>query len=165
MWRVGLPRDVFEFFNQHNEGPNRDKHIQFDCVEFDDVAILYAKTLCFEYMENINFMKANAFRFTTEKRFPLIWSAGLFDYLDDRRFIFLTKRLYDFVDEGGELVIGNFSDYNPSRPYMEVLMDWQLHHRGPEKLTQLAKDSGIPESMIYIGKEQEGINLFLHLKK
>jgi len=161
----GPARDVFEFFNQHNEGPNREKRIQFDCVEFDDVAILYAQTLCFEFMEHINFMKANAFRFTTEKRFPLIWSAGLFDYLDDRRFIFLTKRLYEFVDEGGELVIGNFSDNNPSRPYMEVLMDWQLHHRGPEVLTQLAKDSGIPESMIYIGKEPEGINLFLHLKK
>ena len=161
----GPARDVFEFLTQHKEGPHQYKNVQFDCVEFDEVAILYARTLCFELLEHVTFLKANAFRFNTEKRFPLVWSAGLFDYLDDRRFKFLLTRLYEFVEEGGELVIGNFSDDNPSRPYMEIMMDWRLHHRGPDVLKQLAIDSGVEASKIRIGNEPEGINLFIHLRK
>ena len=161
----GPARDVFEFLTQHKEGGQHNKRVHFDCVEFDEVAILYAQTLCFEHLNEVTFLKANAFRFNTENRFPLVWSAGLFDYLDDRRFKFLLTRLYEFVDTGGELVIGNFSDYNPSRPYMEVMMDWKLHHRGIDVLTQLALDCGIAAANIHVGKEPEGINLFLHLRK
>ena len=161
----GPARDVFEILTQHKEGPHANVRLTFDCVEYDDAAILYAETLCYQLLADIQFTKANAFRYTTKKRYPLVWSAGLFDYLDDRRFKFLLLRLYEFVAPGGELVIGNFSNYNPSRPYMEVMMDWKLHHRGPEALTHLAQDCGIPNDCIHIGQEPEGINLFLHLRR
>ena len=161
----GPARDVFEILNLQKLNNHLDVQVTFDCVEYDEAAILYAKTLCYEHLNEVHFTKANAFRYTTTKRYPLIWSAGLFDYLDDRRFTFLLQRLYDFLDEDGELVIGNFSDYNPSRPYMEVMMDWKLFHRGPQELTRLAEDCGIPQDHIHIGQEPEGINLFLHVKR
>ena len=62
-------------------------------------------------------------------------------------------------------MIGNFSDTNPDRPYMEVLMEWDLYHRSEEKMILLATECQIQEDQIRIGKEEEGVNLFLHIKK
>ena len=156
----GPARDVFEFLGQDGN----DTRMLFDCIEYDPVAIRYAMALCYEYLDRIQFFHKNAFRFTTEKRYPLIWSAGLFDYFDDRRFKFLLKRLYGFLEPEGELVIGNFSKANPDQPYMEVMMEWELHHRNAKELTELAAACGIQREQIDIGQEPEGVNLFLHVK-
>ena len=156
----GPARDVFEFLSSTS-----DHRIFFDCIEYDNVAIQYASALCHEYLDRIEFIHKNAFRFDTDRRYKLVWSAGLFDYFDDRRFVFLLKRLYAFLEEGGELVIGNFSEKNPDRPYMEVMMEWELNHRSPEKLIHFATEGGVPASNIRLGNEPEGINLFLHLTK
>lgn len=156
----GPARDVFEYLSFAV-----DERLRFTCVEYDKTAIQYAKALCYEHLDAIDFVHVNAFRYSTEKKFPLVWSAGLFDYFDDRRFKFLLKRLYDLTDVGGELVVGNFSTDNPDQSYMEVLMEWELHHRSPDHLRQLALDIGVAEDNISIGKEPEGVNLFLHVTK
>ncbi|MEM8487169.1 MAG: class I SAM-dependent methyltransferase [Bacteroidota bacterium] len=156
----GPARDVFEYLSFAT-----DERVRFTCVEYDKTAIQYAKALCYEHIDAIEFVQANAFRYSTEKKFPLVWSAGLFDYFDDRRFKFLLKRLYDFTEPGGQLVVGNFSTDNPDQSYMEVLMEWELHHRSPDDLRQLALDCGVPDQNISIGKEPEGVNLFLHATK
>ncbi|MFK7847144.1 MAG: class I SAM-dependent methyltransferase [Rhodothermales bacterium] len=156
----GPARDVFECIAEGG-----DERLQFVCIEYDQMAIKYAKALCYEHLDRIQFVHANAFRFTTEERFPLVWSAGLFDYFDDRRFKFLLQRLYEFTADGGELVIGNFSNTNPDQPYMEVLMEWELHHRSPDDLRKLAMDCGMLADKISIGQEPEGVNLFLHVRK
>ena len=156
----GPARDVFEFLSAGG-----DTRVIFDCVEYDALAIKYAKALCYEHLDRINFLHKNAFRFTTKKKYPLIWSAGLFDYFEDRRFKFLMKRLYEFLAPGGELVIGNFSEDNPDRPYMEVLMEWELHHRSAGRLKELAEEIGVAADQIHVGQEPEGVNLFLHVRK
>lgn len=156
----GPARDVYEYLHG-----SKDRNLIFDCVEYDPIAILYAKAVCCDYLRQVNFIQKNAFRFTTVKTYPLIWSAGLFDYFDDNRFVFLTRRLYSLLAEGGELVIGNFSEDNPDQTYMEVLMEWELRHRSAETLTNLAIESGVPAEKIAIGQEPEGVNLFLHLAK
>ncbi len=156
----GPARDVFEYLSFAT-----DERIRFTCVEYDKTAIQYAKALCYEHLDAIEFVQANAFRYTTEKKFPLVWSAGLFDYFDDRRFKFLLSRLYDMTEKGGELVVGNFSTENPDQSYMEVLMEWELHHRSVEDLRRLATEIGLDNEQITIGKEPEGVNLFLHIVK
>ncbi len=156
----GPARDVFEYVTSAG-----DKRMRFHCVEYDEMAIKYAEALCFEHLDQIKFIQANAFRYTTDEQFPLVWSAGLFDYFDDRRFKFLLQRLYSFTAEGGELVIGNFSKANPDQSYMEVLMEWELNHRNAEDLFSLAESCGISSANISIGQEPEGVNLFLHVSK
>ena len=156
----GPARDVFEFI-----AGGGDERFNFVCVEYDKMAIKYAKALCYEHLDRIDFVHANAFRYTSEEQFPLVWSAGLFDYFDDRRFKFLLQRLYDLTADEGELVIGNFSKTNPDQPYMEVLMEWELNHRSPDDLRDLAMACGVPADKIYIGQEPEGVNLFLHVTK
>ncbi|HLM61975.1 MAG TPA: class I SAM-dependent methyltransferase, partial [Pyrinomonadaceae bacterium] len=139
--------------------------IIFDCVEYDPNAISYASELCREFLPQITFNRANAFKFKTDRKYELIWSAGLFDYFNDKRFKFLLKCLYSFLAPGGELVIGNFSENNPTRNYMEILGDWILHHRSKKLLINLAEECGVSPDSIRVGEEAEGINLFLHITK
>jgi len=155
----GPGRDLFDFFSQ-----KKDRSLVFDNIEFDPLAISYAKNLCKDFLDKIEFLHTNAFDFTTENKYSLVWSAGLFDYLNDKKFIFLLNHLIRLMDDGGELVIGNFSDSNPTKAYMEIIGDWRLRHRSPEQLISLAKACDFKESDIRIGREPEGVNLFLHLK-
>jgi extracellular factor (EF) 3-hydroxypalmitic acid methyl ester biosynthesis protein len=95
----------------------------------------------------------------------LIWSAGLFDYLNNRPATLLLRRLWRWVPPGGELVIGNFSTANSTRAYMEFMGSWTLHHRTESDLASLACQAGIPDNAIRIEHEPEKVNLFLHAKR
>ena len=155
----GPARDLFDFFSQKDNGK-----VAIDNVEFDPLAISYAKNLCKDFLDSIEFLHNNAFDFTTEKKYDLIWSAGLFDYLNDKKFVFLLGHMKRLLNGNGELVVGNFSTQNPTQAYMEVIGDWRLKHRTPEQLVALAKACDFKETDIRIGQEPEGVNLFLHLK-
>ena len=155
-------------------GPGRDMYeslrvignsnVYFDCVEQDLDAIHYAKSLCRDFLSNINFIHRNVFRFFTQKRYDLIWSGGLFDYFNDGLFKRILKRLLPSLNKYGKLIIGNFSDNNPSRGYMD-LFDWNLIHRSKEKLRTLAEECGVSPENISVEQEPEGVNLFLHIVK
>jgi len=157
----GPGRDLFNFFSQAGS----DTKVIIDNVEFDPLAISYAKNLCKDYLEKIEFLHTNAFDFKTDNNYRLIWSAGLFDYLNDKKFVYLLNHVIPLLENDGELVVGNFSSTNPTQPYMEIMGDWRLKHRTPEQLVSLAKACGFKDSDITIGKEPESVNLFLHMKR
>ncbi len=155
----GPGRSLAEWLNS-----NLDADVWFDCVELDSNAIHYAENINSPYLDRIRFIHQNALRFRPEQQYDLIWAAGIFDYFSDRLFTKLLVRLFPAVAPGGELVIGNFSDQNPTRCYMEIITNWVLNHRSPEQLSRLAREGGIPISQIRIDSEPEGVNLFLHCK-
>lgn len=156
----GPGRDIFEFFEN-----NRASDIHFDCIEFDRNAIAYASGLCERHLDKISFINANVFKFSTAEKYDLVWSAGLFDYLNDRRFVFLLNKLYSYLKPRGVLYVGNFSDLNPTRKYMELFGNWHLLHRNKQDLIALALQIGIEHSKIDVSSEPLGINLFLKLVK
>jgi len=155
----GPARDIAELYNIIDP-----KTLQTVCVEADKCAINYAESLNKINEEQINFVHKNIFRFSTEEKFDIVWSAGLFDYFDDKTFVRLIKKFMSWTKPGGEIIIGNFGLQNPSRNYMELIGDWHLQHRSEVTLTAMAVEAGIKQENIFIGKEQEGVNLFLHLK-
>ena len=71
------------------------------------------------------------------ERFDLIYSTGLYDYLDDRIAQKLTLRLFDMLNPGGRLLIANFLPDIWGAGYMESFMDWKLIYRTPEQLGSL----------------------------
>jgi SAM-dependent methyltransferase len=154
----GPARDVREWIDRSGT-----ESVRFDCVELDSNAIAYALNLCAPYTDAVHFYLANALRFNTATRYDLVWSAGLFDYLKDRLFVRLLKRLMRFAKPGAEVVIGNFSMVNPSRSYMELVGGWKLLHRSDDHLRDLALQAGAEPGQIRIGAEPEGVNLFLHI--
>ena len=156
----GSGRDVFEYISQH--GTSR---AVFECVDHDAKAIAYAKNLCAEFLDRIDFHQANVLRYQPSSQAQLIWSAGLFDYLSGRLALLLLRRLWHLLPLNGELVIGNFSPTNPTWAYMELLGGWSLHYRSENDLRKLAAQAGIPNSAVQINHEPENINLFLHARK
>lgn len=72
-----------------------------------------------------------------DRRFDLIYSAGLYDYLADRTAVALTARLIGLLNPGGRLVLANFLPNSASRGYATALMDWHLIYRTPAQFTAL----------------------------
>ena len=155
----GPCRDLKEYLESQPS-----KETLFTCVDLDKNAIAYAKQLLGN-QDNVQFINKNIIALRLEQCYDLIWSAGLFDYFSDDYFIRVLARLFKHVNKGGEIVIGNFSEANPNRAFMEVAMDWQLNHRSEDHLIELALKTGAQRRQIVVKSEKEGINLFLHIRK
>jgi hypothetical protein len=156
----GPVTEVFEFLSQHH-----DSSLTFDLIDLDLRAINYAKLKNKDFLSRLNFNHQNVIRFVPEKSYKLIWSAGLFDYFKDKHFVYLLKKYYEYLEVGGEMIIGNFSVENPSRKIMEILGDWFLYHRSKEELYYFAHQAGIAAEKTEIISEPLGINLFLRVVK
>jgi hypothetical protein len=89
--------------------------------------------------------------------YDLIYSAGLFDYLNDRTVRRAAARLVERLTEGGTAIIGNFNTINPTRPFMELILDWPLFHRSADDLSWLF--AGLGQGMT-VEQESTGVNLF-----
>lgn len=156
----GPVTEVYEYFQ--GEGKN---HLYFELLDLDKRAIAYAKQKHHKNLQYMKFHNKNVIRFLPDKKYDLIWSAGLFDYFKDKHFVFMVKKFYEYVKPGGEMIIGNFNVENPSRKIMEVLGDWFLYHRSEQELKKFATQAGIPAKKVEVIKEPLGINLFLRARK
>lgn len=155
----GPARDLYELY-----GRVEPDMLVTTCVDIDANAIAFASGLCSPYGEQITFHQKNILRFSSAEKYDVIWSAGLFDYFEDRLFVIALKRLLTMLRPGGEILIGNFSEYNPSRGYMELFGEWFLIHRSREKLISLSIQAGVQRELITVEQEPLGINLFLKIK-
>ena len=159
----GPARGVYKYLTSN---PNSALLIHW--VDVDPKAIQYARSVCRSFSENgdrLEFESRNVLRFRASKTYDLLWSARLFEYFPDRLFIILLRRLITYVKPGGEVVIGNFGDNNPSRAYMELLGEWYLEHRSEERLTRLAEEAGVSTDAVKIDREPENVNLFLRIRR
>lgn len=154
----GPCRDLFEWFEEH---PAVGLSIQ--CLDQDPEAIRYAQWILGRHAGRVRFVNENIRNWRPEETFDMIWSAGLFDYLDDRLFVETLERFMTWVRPGGTIIIGNYSPQNPSRAWMTIL-DWILIYRSETHLIELARRCGVPRERISVGREPLGINLFLHLQ-
>lgn len=154
----GPCRDILELFLWREEN----SVFHFDCVELDTNAIKYARTLLEEFNTKVKFINKNIYRFIPDGGYDVVWSAGLFDYFDDKIFVKILKRCID-ANPHAKIIIGNFSDENPTAPYMEVIGEWFLNYRSPVKLLSLAMEAGADPNKINIEMEPEGVNLFLNI--
>jgi len=156
----GPCREIRELFDETPDLP-----VRFLNVDIDERAIAYAKEVLGEHVDKTEFVQQNIFRFRPKEKYSLIWSAGLFDYFDDRTFYRILSRFVDSLEPDGELVIGNFGIDNPTKGYMEALATRYLHHRSDGQLVELAKLAGakLERHRVRIGFESTRVNRFLHI--
>ncbi len=138
--------------------------IRFVCVDQDTEALDHARERFEGTAADISFVPSNVLRMQLGQSFDIAWSAGLFDYLNDRLFVAVAKRIRRHLKPGGWLVIGNFGPANPSRPFMEF-GNWHLIHRTEDQLHQLCDLAGFPADRIRVERESTGINLFVHAQR
>lgn len=151
----GPCRDVLEMLEE-----NPHANIRVLCVELDYHAIAFAQQVLGKWTKRVKFVRANFFRFQTEERFDLVWSAGLFDYFDDDTFCAGLKKATGFAKAGGETIIGNFSPDLVSKDFARFL-GWRLYYRSKKHLLTLAERCGLSAGNIRVDAERIGVNLFL----
>jgi SAM-dependent methyltransferase len=79
-------------------------------------------------------------------QFDLVYSTGLFDYLDQRIGRRLVSTMFQKLRPGGRLIVANFLPGIHDIGYMEAYMDWTLIYRDRREMIELTMD--IPEEEI-----------------
>ncbi len=72
--------------------------------------------------------------------FDLVYSAGLFDYLEEKLAARMTRRMFDLVAPGGTMIIPNFAKGIIERGYMDTFMDWYLIYRDEMEMYGFMKE-------------------------
>ena len=96
-------------------------------------------------------------------RFDFIYSMGLFDYLTPPVAKSVIHKLFQLLEPGGELIVGNFHVSNPSKIYMEYWLSWVLYHRREDEFRRMLED--VPSATTEILFEDTGSQMFLNVKK
>ncbi len=68
----------------------------------------------------------------------LVYSAGLFDYFPDGVAQKVLMRLYDFLGEGGRLLVGNLRETPDTTWLLDYVLSWPLVYRTRESMESLA---------------------------
>lgn len=141
----------------------------FDCYDFEVKAINYAKQLL-NGTNNTNFFLKNAIRLALKKEiakeipftYDIIYSAGLFDYLDERVAVRLVTNLKKLLRKNGIMVIANFGNKfnNASVGWMEWVADWYLIYRTDSEFRKIFIDAGFSAENLSIVSQQSKIIQF-----
>jgi SAM-dependent methyltransferase len=141
--------------------------VSFDCYDQDENAWNYAKGLLQECAPRVRFVKENVVRIALRKnieeqmpqKYDLIYSTGLFDYLDKRIATRLVENLRKMLKPGGALAISDVREKykNPSVHFMEWVGEWNLVYRPDEEFRQIFTDAGFSEKTLSFGADQQGV--------
>ncbi|HDQ44328.1 MAG TPA: class I SAM-dependent methyltransferase [bacterium] len=159
----GSCRDVVEAYTLCNNGTR----YHFHCIDHEPQAIEYAKTLLGDSGagNQVTLECANVFKFRGDGKYDLIWSAGLFDYLENRVATLLIRKFWKYLGDGGKIIFGNFSPLNPTRKGMELVGQWHLIHRSAHELIGICEEANVPYASLEVESEELGINLFCIITK
>jgi extracellular factor (EF) 3-hydroxypalmitic acid methyl ester biosynthesis protein len=159
-----------------SEQPALGPRLEIALIDQEDRAIAFAERtlgpLAAKHGARVQFIKESVRRLLTTKKLSaalgerdFIYSAGLFDYLNQRSVAALMAALYEALVPGGQLAIGNVAAHNPTRFFMEYALDWFLIHRSPEDLLAFAGALEPAPARMMVDAEPLGVNLFLRLWK
>ena len=97
--------------------------------------------------------------------FDVIFSVGLFDYLQAPTATVLARNLFARVRPGGSLYIGNMVPENPTRWLIEHHLDWYLIYRSREQMREIARKAAPDAVSIQTIDEPTGVNPFVHITR
>lgn len=151
---------------------NMDQEIIVDLLDQDKTALLdtqnQLKQLCRQHSSPITFQFINKAikniiaRGTDHKKYDLVYSAGLFDYLSAPIASKAATKMFESVESGGKMIIGNFNVDNPNKSGMDYALDWKLIYRSEDDLLNLFSDI---DGKLSIENEMLDINLFCVIDK
>lgn len=95
--------------------------------------------------------------------FHLVYCAGLFDYLSQRVCRRLVEVFARLLRPGGVLVVTNVAARNPSRAWMEYVLEWNLVYRDDDGMAELVPPGGRYGWELH--EDSTGVNLFLKIRK
>jgi len=150
----------------------------FQLMDFDDETLSYtegrmeAARRANHRSTRFKFVKKSVYYLLKEsgkpanpaEQFDLIYSSGLYDYLNDRVSRTVNTHLYDQLSPGGVLIISNFEPSNPIRNLMEYAFEWFLIHRNSCQMKAIGP-SQVPPEACEVRADPTGCNVFLEVRK
>ncbi len=163
----GPCRDIQELLS-HNMLSG--KEVLFDCYDVEERALEYAKNLVGSF-SNVTFTVENVLRLAAtrhitskiEKRYDIIYSTGLFDYLNSKVATRLIENLRLLLKIDGMLAIASVRNKysNPSVHYMEWAGGWNLIYRDDDEFKKLFIEAGFRSDELRVQYEQRGIMVYI----
>jgi hypothetical protein len=101
-----------------------------------------------------------------QQRFDFIYSAGLYDYLEEPLAQKLTARMFAMLEPGGRLLVANYHPSVNDVGYMEAFMDWRLLYRDESAMARLM--AGVPADELVrprIFPDRTGAIVYLQLER
>jgi len=151
----GPAREIKELLD--NDTDKIFSKVTFDCYDLDINALNYAKELIHN-SGKVNFIQKNAIRLALKKDikqeistgYNMIYSTGLFDYLDDRVAIRLLGNLRRLLKKDGLIIIANFGNKycNSSAGLMEWATEWYLIYRTEAEFRKIFLNAGFFPSQL-----------------
>ena len=143
------------------------------CVDIDHEALAFASGIAQQLglTGHFTFAQDNVVRLTQGRGHTalepqaLIYSVGLTDYLQDAFVVNLIDWAHELLLPGGTLIIGNVVPSNPTRAFMDHILEWVLIHRSEEELRELFGRSRFGSTPIIFRTEPSGVDLFAFCRK
>ena len=147
----------------------------FTCIDSDEDALQYSQSRLYYtgIQSNIEFRKHNALRMfdyeTTEQDFgpqDVIYSVGLFDYLESDFLVKILNSLYSLLNTDGKLIIA-FKDAKQYRSQeFHWFMDWTgFLQRYEDEFLEILSDAHIPDSAVEHFRDETGAIIFYIVSK
>jgi extracellular factor (EF) 3-hydroxypalmitic acid methyl ester biosynthesis protein len=95
----------------------------------------------------------------------LIYSMGLFDYLQRPVALKLMRNVFPMLSPGGRLYVGNLERVSDCSWAMEYSVHWSLIYRTEEDMHDLATRLRLPIESVDISRDASGHCLFMDLRK
>lgn len=164
-----------EFQKLIEELPQEDlSRIQLTLLDLDPKSLehaqskIYEQCLRYDKTVNVKFVRTSVKVFIEggevfKNKFDLIYSGGLFDYLDNQVSTMIVTNLYKHLNAGGRMSIGNFTKDDSTKAFCHLITDWHLIHKTEEEIRDWAKY--IKEGKLTIDYDPHNINAFMVLEK
>ncbi|MBN1655554.1 MAG: class I SAM-dependent methyltransferase [Deltaproteobacteria bacterium] len=99
-----------------------------------------------------------------QQRFDLIYSSGVFNYLELASARKIAEVLWNQLNAGGSLIICNAHPDNPTRVWMECVSHWYLIYKTEDQMSSLAR--GLVDSeYVKLEKDAYGVYQYLVIRK
>jgi len=147
----GPAKEIQDFVDRENKDVIN--KFEFDLLDLDKFALKYAqskiqeKMIMKEVFAPLRLINKNVIHLALGKdeslprdEYDLIYSAGLYDYLDVKLSKLLTLELFKSLKVGGKLIIGNFSTKNPEKVFLDLILDWFLLHKSDKEMEIIAPE-------------------------
>ena len=167
----GPALEVAEFADQYTSGPR----VEFTLVDQDNKALAFANrnisraaatkrsSLRFYYRYLAFSQLRDPKVFDSLQRQHLLYVSGLFDYLRTETCQMLAAGLFQLVQPGGELVMGNMRAPVDARWTPSYMLDWQLLYRTDEQMLRIVET--IPSTHCRVELEPVGHYYVLTVKR
>lgn len=113
---------------------NPNLNCQIDCYDVDEMALNKLRS---RGLKNINPIKLNVVNKPIKQKYDLIYCFGLFDYLHLKLSKRLINKLFNCLNKGGSLILGNVDINASHRDFMTNLLEWKLDYKSQEDLLSL----------------------------